>query len=455
MGTPSRSGNTSSGAQDRALRWRALASLYLAGAVIGTVSLVLPHSSHANSGALWANTALAYATAAVGLLLAGRLPLWANQVCLAAGTLVVTSAVYYSGEAESYYAIWYVWIALYAFSFYGRRAAIAHTSLVGVTYAGVLAAIANESEAARWLTTIATLLIAAVFVDKLVRALRRHAGAADASAARLAAVARAMQRVSRCGAPAEVVDALLDAVRGLSGVRSAEVGTGVPADAADAAEGRLAMPIASDRAAAGRAPCLVAELDGHVQTEVRRAIAMLVGEAANALTRIELVVQLEAAARTDDLTGLPNRRSWDAELERGVAQARRFGHPLCVAMLDLDGFKELNDSLGHQAGDEMLAAAARAWASEVRDVDTLARWGGDEFGLIVPACDLAAAAGVVERVRSRTPAGVTCSAGLVAWDGHGDPAQLTARVDAALYRAKRDGRDRLVVDSGSLAPSSG
>jgi diguanylate cyclase (GGDEF)-like protein len=435
------------GTDDAALRWRALGSLYLAGALIGAASLLLPHAPVARPGALWGNTAAAFMTAAGCWLLARRLPMWANHVCLAAGTLIVTLAVWESGDAESYYAIWYIWIPLYAFSFYGRRAACAHTAFVGLTYAAILQVESADRGAGRWLTTIATLAIAAIFVDTLVRELRRHAGSVEASANRLGAVARAMQRISRCVTRREVYAALRDAVAGAPQLRSVDVVETLPGAAP---AGDLALPIAVDRPGVGVAAWLVADTHEELPDDVRQAVAMLVAEAANALTRIELMTRLESAAQTDELTGLRNRRAWDVELARALAQARRFGHPLCVALFDLDGFKELNDSHGHQAGDETLAAAARHWSGAVRDVDTLARWGGDEFALIVPGCDVATAGDVVERVRQATP-GITCSAGLVSWNGREDEAALMGRVDATLYRAKRGGRDRLVIDG--VAPS--
>jgi diguanylate cyclase (GGDEF)-like protein len=437
-------------ARESALRWRALASLFAAGGSIGAASLVLPIAAQANIGALWFNTGLAFASAAAMALLAWRLPMWGTHVALAAGTLVIARAVYYSGDSGSYYAIWYVWVALYAFSFYGRRAAFLHAGLVGLSYAAVLAWASSENAVARWLTTIATLLIAAAFVDKLVREQRKHAGAAQVSAARLGVAAHAMQRISRCGERCDVYTALRESVAEVTGVRAAAVVDDRPPCPATSAE--VVVPLAADGSEA--TAWLVVELDPGESVEVRQAIDMLAGEAGNALTRIDLMTRLGAAARTDELTGLPNRRSWEEELARALAQARRFVMPVCVALLDLDGFKELNDSRGHQAGDELLRSAAQRWSAELRDVDTLVRWGGDEFALIVSGADLDVARETVDRVRSVTPGGITTSAGLVRWNGREDAAALMSRVDAVLYQAKRAGRDRTVAEGELAAPVS-
>lgn len=159
----------------------------------------------------------------------------------------------------------------------------------------------------------------------------------------------------------------------------------------------------------------------------------------------ELIERLHALAHTDDLTGLWNRRAWDEQLSRELARASREGGRLCVAMLDLDAFKGYNDSHGHQAGDELLRTVANSWRDELRATDVLARYGGEEFAVALPAAPIDAAHRVVERLRLDIPAGQTCSAGLVAWDGEESAQELVGRADAALYEAKRAGRNHTVV----------
>jgi diguanylate cyclase (GGDEF)-like protein len=154
---------------------------------------------------------------------------------------------------------------------------------------------------------------------------------------------------------------------------------------------------------------------------------------------------LERLSRTDALTGVLNRRGWDEELAAAVERARRLGEPLCLALIDIDHFKRFNDRHGHQAGDRLLTAAAAAWSGQIRVVDVLARYGGEEFAAALPHCELDAAVQVMERLRRASPMGVTCSVGLARWDGQEHSETLVKRADAALYRAKNEGRDRLVV----------
>src|SRR5439155_8374110 len=168
---------------------------------------------------------------------------------------------------------------------------------------------------------------------------------------------------------------------------------------------------------------------------------LLAAEVAVTLERVELMVRLESMARTDDLTGLPNRRAWDEELAREVLRARREQAPLCVAMVDLDHFKEYNDEHGHPAGDRLLKQAAASWGLELRGTDFLARYGGEEFALALPACTPEEAKTVVERLRAATPERETCSAGIAYWDGVESAPALLGRADAALYEPKRRGRN--------------
>lgn len=157
-----------------------------------------------------------------------------------------------------------------------------------------------------------------------------------------------------------------------------------------------------------------------------------------------LAGRLRAQATTDLLTGLPNRRGWEHSLEREFALAMRRRSPLCVAVLDLDNFKALNDTRGHLAGDRVLRTASKAWLGLLRDTDVLARYGGDEFALILPDCTPEKATEIIDRLSASTE-GSTCSVG-VAWAGESDdPQSLIGRADRALYEAKAAGGARVVV----------
>jgi diguanylate cyclase (GGDEF)-like protein len=178
---------------------------------------------------------------------------------------------------------------------------------------------------------------------------------------------------------------------------------------------------------------------GTAQLEALADVAVLVG---NELHRRQLMRCLEIEARTDALTGLANRRAWEEELPRALRRAERLGHPLSMAVIDVDRFKAYNDRHGHPAGDAALRRIARGWREHVRDIDLLARIGGEEFTLLVPGCAGAAARAIVERLRRATPVGLTASAGVATWTGSLSADELTARADRALYRAKAAGRDR-------------
>ncbi len=164
-----------------------------------------------------------------------------------------------------------------------------------------------------------------------------------------------------------------------------------------------------------------------------------------------------ALAQTDGLTGLPNFRSFHARLEEEVARADRYASPLCCAMLDLDGLKQINDKLGHAAGNRSILALADAVREELRDTDFAARYGGDEFVVLLPQTSAAAGALFAERLRRRLvdvseTAGlpVLASIGVAALTSDemagADAAEdLLRRADEALYAAKRAGRDRVAL----------
>jgi diguanylate cyclase (GGDEF)-like protein/PAS domain S-box-containing protein len=157
-------------------------------------------------------------------------------------------------------------------------------------------------------------------------------------------------------------------------------------------------------------------------------------------SNVHLISELREQAMTDDLTGLPNRRCWIAELNRELARSRRHGTPLAIVMLDLNGFKAFNDEHGHPAGDDLLRAVARDWSEAVRGTDMLARFGGDEFAISLPDCSPELAIAVVGRVRTATSPRIDSSAGIASSDGVETADALVGRADAALYDAKRQGQ---------------
>lgn len=167
------------------------------------------------------------------------------------------------------------------------------------------------------------------------------------------------------------------------------------------------------------------------------------GQGGQALERGRLFQALSELAGTDDLTGLPNRRAWDAVALRELSLTRRTGRPLSVAMLDLDHFKAFNDAHGHPAGDRLLRAVADVWTGVLRPGDMLARYGGEEFALLLIDCDMSEGLACTDRLRRCLPDGVSCSAGVAQCTPGETLEDALERADAALYRAKHTGRDRV------------
>ncbi len=325
--------------------WRTLGLLFFAGGTIGTVSLLLPHPPGLNEDALWSNIAVAFAASAMAALAAGRLGVPVLHVAVAAGTAVVTRAVYFSSDPSGFYAFFYVWIGLYVFFFFARRAALLHIAWVGVCYAWVLSVSDLAGGVADWLMGVATIAVGGLMLDVLAGRERRLSDGFEA--------------------------------------------------------------LAQERA--------------------------------------ELMERLELVARTDELTGLANRRAWDEAMVRELARAARDGSELCVALIDLDHFKRFNDEHGHQAGDRLLKSVAASWREILRAGDVLARYGGEEFAVALPGCSLEDGTSLVSRLREAIPHDETCSAGVALWDGQEDGEGLLGRADAAMYAAKAAGRDRLRV----------
>ncbi|TGG91678.1 GGDEF domain-containing protein [Natronospirillum operosum] len=155
--------------------------------------------------------------------------------------------------------------------------------------------------------------------------------------------------------------------------------------------------------------------------------------------------ELAKLSRTDPLTGAANRRQLDVELEREMSRARRSGLPLTLAFIDLDHFKRYNDTHGHNAGDALLETLVDGWRPVLRDLDLLARIGGEEFVVVMPDTDVDEARRVVERMRQRIPQQQTCSAGIADYRAGDTAEMLLARADRAMYAAKHNGRNQVAL----------
>lgn len=192
---------------------------------------------------------------------------------------------------------------------------------------------------------------------------------------------------------------------------------------------------------------------GAFDASVGRVISLMANQAAAAIALIELLETNRRLALQDGLTNLLNRRAFDDSLSRAASQASRGGQSLSLLMIDLDHFKQLNDTYGHTVGDIALQAAAAEIRLQVRGGDLAARYGGEEFAIILPETDGPAAFRMAERLRKaladrvikvgNDQIRITASCGVSATDlGYGTPEELIHSADEALYASKETGRNR-------------
>lgn len=161
--------------------------------------------------------------------------------------------------------------------------------------------------------------------------------------------------------------------------------------------------------------------------------------------------RIEKLSKTDVLTGLANRRHFMDYFEKMISQAQRHSNPISLVMIDLDKFKDINDSYGHQAGDDVLSALGNLLSRETRKEDLAGRIGGEEFAVILTQTDIEKADNYAERIRKEinqlevdsVPAEITASLGVSEMKDGDDSESLLKRADAALYEAKENGRNRV------------
>jgi diguanylate cyclase (GGDEF)-like protein len=191
-----------------------------------------------------------------------------------------------------------------------------------------------------------------------------------------------------------------------------------------------------------------------VASEDLRVLEAIADLAVVACHNAEAYDDIRTAASTDALTGLLNHGAMQVRVREEIARAAREEQPLCCVLIDLDDFKRVNDELGHPAGDALLRRVADALRAEVRPYDQVARYGGDEFVLVLPGAEERTARAVAERVRARVQAGAprahdgplgTCSIGVSAWHSGMSADELLAAADRALLLAKRTGKGRVAI----------
>ncbi|HEX3323730.1 MAG TPA: sensor domain-containing diguanylate cyclase [Solirubrobacterales bacterium] len=434
---------------------RSVGALLLAGAGLVVLSLALPHPGGGDTAALLATAATMAVAGLLCWFLARRIPLAATHLVLAATAALTGLLIYESGVAVGQYGSIFVWVTLVAAYFFPRRAAVAHLVWLLAVYGVTLALVestAGYSPLTRWLFTAISLTVVMLLTAVLVA----RSEQASLRGRRFFELSRDMLcTFDRSGNAIELNSAWEDSL----GYSAAEL-RALPPFALVHPDEREHNRRGVERLFAGAEDIgfenRYLAKDGswhwlHWSAALAPDESLIYARATDVteLKRVEserenLLTEVAALARSDALTGLPNRRVLDDQLPREMARARRAGSELCLAILDLDRFKVYNDTYGHLAGDVMLRDCAIAWDSELRGEDTIVRYGGEEFLVVLPDCTFEHAAEIIERLRDVTPGAQTCSAGLACWDFAELAVDLVGRADSALYRAKAAGRDRLV-----------
>jgi diguanylate cyclase (GGDEF)-like protein len=249
-----------------------------------------------------------------------------------------------------------------------------------------------------------------------------------------------------------VVEAAMEATGARGGVIVSSDGELVQAGAPGEGADKIEVPLSAGRVNFGS----LLLFGDAFEDEDRMTAVSLASQAVVALDNARLHRIVERQALVDGLTGLANRRQCEETLAVELARLERFGGELAIVVADLDWFKDVNDRFGHPSGDAVLRELAQLLQETVRDVDLAGRWGGEEFLVILPGTDLAGGAQVAERIRvalagrivlsaDGTPIPVTASFGVAATPPASTAAELFSAADAALYEAKRNGKNRVEV----------
>lgn len=213
------------------------------------------------------------------------------------------------------------------------------------------------------------------------------------------------------------------------------------------AHGHIIIPLKAKERLVG-VLCLYLPVNTGVEQDKKDLLIALGNQIGIAIDNARLYEETRALSLRDSLTGLANRRHMGIIMNDNLARAKRSGTPFSVIMFDIDHFKKVNDTQGHDAGDVILVETTRVASGELRDIDLKVRFGGEEFLVLLPDAGLDEASNVAERIRLavQEKVAITISLGVTSYREGDDQEGLIKRVDTALYRAKNEGRNRVVAD---------
>jgi diguanylate cyclase (GGDEF)-like protein/PAS domain S-box-containing protein len=435
-------------------RARAAAALLVAGAGLVALSLILPHPEGADEVALSLTAAAMALAGGIVWLFARRIPTAAVHLILGGVVAVTGLLIYESGIAVGQYGTIFVWSTLITSCFFSRRTAALHLAWLVAVNGLVLVLVENTagySPLTRWLFTLISLTVVMLLITEIVARRAR----ADERARHFFDLSRDMLCTANMdGYFVELNDAWTQYLGySLDELRAAPFVERVHPDDRERTEAESAALFEGGVTVGFENRYLAKDGTWHWlrwSSQLSPDESLIYARAADVteLKQIEaereqLLDKVQEMARRDSLTGLPNRRALEEQLPQAMARARRGLSPLSVAILDIDHFKVYNDTHGHLAGDEVLRACARAWDSVLRAEDTIVRFGGEEFLVLLPETEVAQAVEIIERLRAKTPMGQSCSAGLACWDYVESIDDLLGRADQALYLAKAAGRNQL------------
>ncbi|HWB72655.1 MAG TPA: EAL domain-containing protein [Egibacteraceae bacterium] len=436
-------------------RSRASALMYGTGAALAAVSLVPEQPATLNKAGILALAAVATGSAVTVLVLGARFSLRLAHVMTGLGSVLVAVGIALSGgtSLSVLYAMFFVWVAQYAAFFFSLRGALGQVTLAAAAHGLALAGVPPGQRFTAWAITAGTsytVVVCYELVDRISARFRRL--------------------VEHSGGMVAIVDRDLtiryhsDLVERVLGYQAGElVGTSLLAlvHGDDTPEVRNVLNKASARQGfATNLECRIRHRDGswvHAEASVENLfhdtrVGGLVLSIRDVTERKRLEQQLAHQALHDPLTDLANRTLFTDRVQHALARASRSGNPVAVLFLDLDDFKQINDTSGHGAGDELLIAVAGRLRDSVRTADTVARLGGDEFAVLVEDGALEEVGRLAQRLLEAlsapfpldgTEAFVTASIGAaVSTDAGQAAAELLRNADAAMYQAKQSGKGR-------------